>query len=110
MPRPIFQYVGSVNGVEAKLAGEAGIDFVGLANKIAGRFARRIALTFEGAARDLPPALRARAFVTGNPVRAAIFSGDKSRALPRFFPHAAPEDSSLPCVYVTGGAQGSRMI
>jgi UDP-N-acetylglucosamine--N-acetylmuramyl-(pentapeptide) pyrophosphoryl-undecaprenol N-acetylglucosamine transferase len=189
MPRPIFQYVGSVHGVEAKLAGEAGIEFVGvasgklrrssrgplgllsaanlrdafqvpigigqamkavrafrpdvvlatggyvsvppviaaglnripvltheqtvtvgLANKIAGRFARRIALTFEGAMNDLPPALRARAFVTGNPVRDAIFRGVKSHALPRFFPHATAEDSGLPCVYVTGGAQGSRMI
>jgi UDP-N-acetylglucosamine--N-acetylmuramyl-(pentapeptide) pyrophosphoryl-undecaprenol N-acetylglucosamine transferase len=189
MPRPVFRYVGSVNGIEAKLAREAGIDFVGvasgklrrssrgplgllsganlrdafqipigigqamravrafrpdvvlatggyvsvppviaaglngipvltheqtvtvgLANKIAGRFARRIALTFDGALRDLPPALRAKAFVTGNPVRAAIFSGNKEAAVRRFFPGAASEDAALPCVYVTGGAQGSRII
>lgn len=189
MPQPIFRYVGSVHGIEAKLAREAGIDFVGvasgklrrssrgplglfsaanirdafqipvgigqaihavrdfrpdvvlatggyvsvppaiaagligvpvltheqtvtvgLANKIAGRFARRIALTFEGAIGDLPPTLRARAFVTGNPVRAAIFSGEKTHAARRFFPNARPEDASLPCLYVTGGAQGSRII
>jgi UDP-N-acetylglucosamine--N-acetylmuramyl-(pentapeptide) pyrophosphoryl-undecaprenol N-acetylglucosamine transferase len=189
MPQPIFQYVGSNNGIEAKLATEAGIEFVGvasgkmrrssrgplgllsaanikdafqvpvgvaqafravrafrpdvvlatggyvsvppviaagmnrvpvltheqtvtvgLANKIAGRFARRIALTFEGAMQDLPPALRSKAFVTGNPVRAAIFNGDKRRAVQRFFPKAAFEDTILPCLYVTGGAQGSRMI
>jgi UDP-N-acetylglucosamine--N-acetylmuramyl-(pentapeptide) pyrophosphoryl-undecaprenol N-acetylglucosamine transferase len=83
---------------------------VGLANKIAGRFARRIALTFEGAMRDLPQALRAKAFVTGNPVRAAIFSGNKTQAVSRFFPNALPNDDVLPCLYVTGGAQGSRII
>lgn len=189
MPQPLFRYVGSVNGIEAKLAREAGIEFVGvasgklrrssrgplglfsvanlrdafqiplgigqaiqavrafrpevvlatggyvsvppviaaglngipvltheqtvtvgLANKIAGRFAKRIALTFEGAMKDLPPALRARAFVTGNPVRNAIFSGDRATAASRFFPQALPEDRDLLCVYVTGGAQGSRII
>ncbi|MBC8102095.1 MAG: UDP-N-acetylglucosamine--N-acetylmuramyl-(pentapeptide) pyrophosphoryl-undecaprenol N-acetylglucosamine transferase [Cytophagales bacterium] len=84
---------------------------VGLANKIAGRFATRIALTFEGAMDDLPTALRAKAFVTGNPVRAAIFAGDGVSALHRFFPDAAPgADRGLPCVYVTGGAQGSRIL
>ena len=57
---------------------------IGLANKIAARFATRIALTFEGAARELPPSLRSKTFVTGNPVRQAIFGGDKRRAVERF--------------------------
>ena len=82
---------------------------VGLANKIAGRFARRIALSFEGAADDLPPALRAKAFVTGNPVRQAIFDGIKTRGWERFG-FVQKQDASLPTIYVTGGAQGSRMI
>jgi UDP-N-acetylglucosamine--N-acetylmuramyl-(pentapeptide) pyrophosphoryl-undecaprenol N-acetylglucosamine transferase len=81
---------------------------VGLANRIAGRFATRIALSFEGAMNDLPAPLRKKAFVTGNPVRAAIFEGDRSRAIQRF--KFAPEDNALPCVYVTGGAQGSRIL
>ena len=81
---------------------------VGLANRIAARFARRIALTFEGALSDLPPRLRAKAFVTGNPVRAAVFTGDRARAVVRFgFSEA---DDALPTVYVTGGAQGARAI
>lgn len=184
---PVFQYVGSATGIEAKLATEAGIPFagvasgklrrssrgplglltlanlrdafrvpvgiiqamsevrrfrpdivlatggyvsvpavvaarmakvpiltheqtvtVGLANRIAGRFANRIALTFEGAMDDLPPPLRRKSFVTGNPVRAAIFAGDRERARLRF--GFAPEDDDLPCLYVTGGAQGSRII
>lgn len=81
---------------------------VGLANKIAGRFARRIALSFEGARDELPPVLRKRAFVTGNPVRSAIFDGDKMRAARRF--GFAPHDKDLPCMYVTGGAQGARVL
>lgn len=81
---------------------------VGLANRIAARFASRIALTFEGAASDLPPNLRAKTFVTGNPVRAAIFGGDRARAVARFGFDAA--DDALPAVYVTGGALGAQSI
>ena len=81
---------------------------VGLANRIAGRFARRIALTFEGSTADLPQALRGRSFVTGNPVRQAIFAGNRSVAAARF--GFDPTDDNLPCLWVTGGAQGSRLI
>ena len=78
---------------------------VGLANRIAGRFATRIALSFETSLPDLPADLRARAFVTGNPVRQAILGGDPARARARF-----GLLSDLPTVYITGGAQGSRVI
>ncbi len=81
---------------------------IGLANKIAARFATRIALTFEGSATELPPRLRRKAFVTGNPVRLAIFGGDKRRAVERF--GFDPADDSLPTVYVTGGALGAKSI
>lgn len=81
---------------------------VGLANRIAARFAKRIALTFEGAANELPLKLRRKTFVTGNPVRPLIFQGDKTHAQKRFgFDEA---DSHLPTLYVTGGAQGARVI
>ena len=81
---------------------------IGLANKIAARFASRIALTFEGAAQELPPSLRSKTFVTGNPVRQAIFGGNKARAVERF--GFDPTDNSLPTVYVTGGALGAKSI
>lgn len=81
---------------------------IGLANRIAARFATRIALSFEGALEELPPGQRAKAFVSGNPVRAEVFAGDRARAIPRF--GFAPEDDSLPAVYVTGGAQGARVL
>jgi UDP-N-acetylglucosamine--N-acetylmuramyl-(pentapeptide) pyrophosphoryl-undecaprenol N-acetylglucosamine transferase len=184
---PVFRYIGSAAGIEAKLAREAGLDFaavetgklrrssrgplglitrdnlrdlfripvgiiqsvrevrrfrpdvvlgtggyvsvppvvaagllhipvltheqtvtIGLANRIAGRFASRIALTFEGALSDLPPPLRKKAFVTGNPVREAVFQGNRAYAARRF--KFSPDDDGLPCVYVTGGAQGSRIL
>ncbi len=81
---------------------------IGLANKIAARFASRIALTFEGAASELPPGLRSKTLVTGNPVRQAIFGGDKARAVERF--GFDPSENSLPTVYVTGGALGAKSI
>ena len=81
---------------------------IGLANKIAARFATRIALTFDGAASELPPRLRRKTFVTGNPVRQGIFGGNKARAVARF--GFAPDDNALPTIYVTGGALGAQSI
>ena len=81
---------------------------IGLANQIAARFATRIALTFDPAASELPPGLRCKAFVTGNPVRSAIFGGDKARGARRF--GFDPADNGLPTVYVTGGALGAQSI
>ena len=81
---------------------------IGLANQIAARFATRIALTFEGAALELPPSLRRKTVVTGNPVRQAIFGGDRTRAVEQF--GFDPSDNPLPAVYVTGGALGAHSI
>ncbi|HEX9372114.1 MAG TPA: undecaprenyldiphospho-muramoylpentapeptide beta-N-acetylglucosaminyltransferase [Roseiflexaceae bacterium] len=81
---------------------------IGLANRITALLATRIALTFESAARELPPRLRRKAIVTGNPVRPLIFGGDRAEGarLAGF----APEDDHMPAVYVTGGSQGARII
>ncbi len=81
---------------------------IGLANKIAARFATRIALTLEGAASELPTQDRKKVFVTGNPVRAAIFGGDKLRAVGRL--GFDPAENALPTIYVTGGALGAQSI
>ncbi len=80
---------------------------IGLANRIAGRFARRIALTFEESRSLLSTKLAAKATVTGNPLRAELFQGSPENAHRFGF---LPDTSSLPCVYVTGGAQGARVI
>ncbi|MFM7323269.1 MAG: undecaprenyldiphospho-muramoylpentapeptide beta-N-acetylglucosaminyltransferase [Armatimonadota bacterium] len=81
---------------------------VGLANRIAARFARTVALSFEGARGSLPKHRAEQAIVTGNPVRAEVLAGDRARAARRF--GFDPADDGLPCVYVTGGAQGSRLV
>ncbi len=81
---------------------------IGLANQIAARFATRIALTFAGAAQELPARLRAKTLVTGNPVRQAIFGGSKDRATERF--GFDPSENDLPTIYVTGGALGATRI
>jgi len=81
---------------------------IGLANRITARFATRIALSFASAADELPPRLRRKTIVTGNPVRALIFGGDRAEGA-RLAGFAAADDT-LPAVYVTGGSQGARII
>jgi UDP-N-acetylglucosamine--N-acetylmuramyl-(pentapeptide) pyrophosphoryl-undecaprenol N-acetylglucosamine transferase len=80
---------------------------VGLANRIAGRFAQKIALTFEDSQKHLGSRLAGKSVVTGNPLRAELFSGSRHNAGRFGF---LDGDSSLPLVYVTGGAQGARVI
>jgi UDP-N-acetylglucosamine--N-acetylmuramyl-(pentapeptide) pyrophosphoryl-undecaprenol N-acetylglucosamine transferase len=80
---------------------------IGLANRITARCATRIALSFESALAELPPKLRHKAFIAGNPVRPAIFggSGDEAVSLCGF-----DRADSLPTIYVTGGSQGARIL
>ncbi len=75
---------------------------LGLANRITGRFATKIALSFP----DTRGGLRSdRVVVTGNPVRPELLGGRREAALAGF-----GFDAALPLVYVTGGAQGSHRI
>ncbi|MCI0547450.1 MAG: undecaprenyldiphospho-muramoylpentapeptide beta-N-acetylglucosaminyltransferase [Candidatus Rokubacteria bacterium] len=74
----------------------------GLANRIAGRFARRIALSFPPADRTFPPD---RITVTGNPLRPELEGGVAGEAF-----RVLGLEWGLPLVYVTGGAQGSHRV
>lgn len=74
----------------------------GLANRVAGRFAQRIALTFPLTGADFP---KERTVLTGNPLRPELRGGTPEGALVRF-----NLNDSLPVVYVTGGAQGSHRL
>jgi UDP-N-acetylglucosamine--N-acetylmuramyl-(pentapeptide) pyrophosphoryl-undecaprenol N-acetylglucosamine transferase len=74
----------------------------GLANRVAGRFARRIALTFPMTGDEFP---RERTVLTGNPLRPELRGGSRAEACRRF-----GLDSAAPIVYVTGGAQGSHRL
>ena len=74
----------------------------GLANRVAGRFARRIALTFPLSGGEFPTE---RTVLTGNPLRPELRGGVAGDALRRF-----TLDDRLPLVYVTGGALGAHRI
>jgi UDP-N-acetylglucosamine--N-acetylmuramyl-(pentapeptide) pyrophosphoryl-undecaprenol N-acetylglucosamine transferase len=74
----------------------------GLANRIAGRFARFVAVGFQGGGRGFP---EHRVRVTGNPVRPELLGGCAEEARRRF-----RLDAAWPVVYVTGGSQGSHRI
>ena len=74
----------------------------GLANRVAGRFARRIALTFPLTGAELP---KERTVLTGNPLRPELTGGTRAAACRRF----GLEDAG-PIVYVTGGALGSHRL
>lgn len=74
----------------------------GLANRIAGRLARRIAVTFPGTGHSFPPE---RVVVTGNPLRPELAGGARAQACSLF-----RLDGEAPIVYVTGGSLGSHAI
>jgi UDP-N-acetylglucosamine--N-acetylmuramyl-(pentapeptide) pyrophosphoryl-undecaprenol N-acetylglucosamine transferase len=74
----------------------------GLANRIAARFARRIAVSFPGSEDRFPAG---KAVLTGNPLRPELRDGSRAEAIARF-----GLDPALPLVYVTGGAQGAHRI
>jgi UDP-N-acetylglucosamine--N-acetylmuramyl-(pentapeptide) pyrophosphoryl-undecaprenol N-acetylglucosamine transferase len=75
----------------------------GLANRIAGRFARASAVSFPGT--RLP-----RAVVTGNPVRAEIVAADRSPAGRDAARKAFGIPDGLRVVAVAGGSLGARRI
>ena len=73
----------------------------GLANRIAARLARRVAVTFDGGSR----AFGRDVVRTGNPLRPELRHGSRADATARF-----GFDPALPLVYVTGGAQGAHRV
>lgn len=74
----------------------------GLANKIAGKFAKKIALTFEESAAYFPAS---KTVITGIPLRESIFNADKEKAYTLL-----PVERSLPTVYVSGGGLGCHLL
>ncbi len=76
---------------------------VGLANRIAARFANVVAISYES---SRPYFAKARRVVlSGNPVRQVVFGGAAEQGYRRF-----GLDESVALVYITGGAQGSHIL
>jgi UDP-N-acetylglucosamine--N-acetylmuramyl-(pentapeptide) pyrophosphoryl-undecaprenol N-acetylglucosamine transferase len=109
-PRVVFSTGGFVGLPAVVAAALARIPLVvheqtavpGLANRIAGRLAHRIAVTFPDTARVFPPT---KVVWTGNPLRPELRGGSRAAAVAHF-----SLDPSLAVVYVTGGAQGAHRI
>ncbi|HEY3099943.1 MAG TPA: undecaprenyldiphospho-muramoylpentapeptide beta-N-acetylglucosaminyltransferase [Methylomirabilota bacterium] len=109
-PRVVFATGGFVALPVALAAALARVPLVvheqtavpGLANRVAARVARRVALTFADSAQffGATPTV-----VTGNPLRPELRNGRRAAALERF-----GFDPTLPMIYVTGGAQGAHAI
>jgi UDP-N-acetylglucosamine--N-acetylmuramyl-(pentapeptide) pyrophosphoryl-undecaprenol N-acetylglucosamine transferase len=74
----------------------------GLANKIAGRFADKIALTFPESRKYFNPG---KSIVTGLPIRKFIFEGNKKNAYKNF-----GLNPKLKTIYFTGGALGCHIL
>lgn len=76
---------------------------IGSANRLASRRASTLAVSWDQAIEDArEKGITCTVVNTGNPVRASLLQGDPERGLAAF-----DLNSSLPLLYVTGGAKGS---
>ncbi|MEU0663930.1 UDP-N-acetylglucosamine--N-acetylmuramyl-(pentapeptide) pyrophosphoryl-undecaprenol N-acetylglucosamine transferase [Streptomyces lavendulocolor] len=106
-------YVAIPVGLAAKMTGRPLVVHeqtvrLGLANRVLARVAARVAVSAESTVSLLPESAQQTAVVTGNPVRAEVFTGQPDKAV-----HALSLtgfNRAMPTVYVTGGAQGSMQI
>jgi UDP-N-acetylglucosamine--N-acetylmuramyl-(pentapeptide) pyrophosphoryl-undecaprenol N-acetylglucosamine transferase len=74
----------------------------GLANRMAARVARRVAVSWEASRHHFQSSTTV---LTGNPLRPELRLGSREAATARF-----GLDASLPLLYVTGGAQGASRL
>jgi UDP-N-acetylglucosamine--N-acetylmuramyl-(pentapeptide) pyrophosphoryl-undecaprenol N-acetylglucosamine transferase len=74
----------------------------GLANRLIGRLADRVAVTFAVSAGAFPAG---KVVVTGNPIRPTLRTGRRERGFERF-----ALDPGAPLTYVTGGALGAHRV
>jgi len=81
---------------------------VGLANRLLARQAAAVAVSSESTLPLLPAKVRARAVVTGNPVRPEVLDGHADKAIDALGLDGF--DRARPTVYITGGAQGAVQI
>lgn len=111
----VLTFGGYVSFPVARAAHKLGLPLViheqnavpGLANKVASRWADRIAVSVPGSADRFPRAERCA--VTGNPVRQEVL--DLDRAARRAQARAAFDlDPDLPTLLVFGGSQGARSL
>lgn len=69
---------------------------VGLANKVSGRFASKVALASPSSSKYFDPK---RVVITGNPMMSEILEVEEKKSLPK-----------IPTILITGGSRGSQII
>lgn len=112
-PLLLFSKGGYVSVPPCRAAASLGIPYfthesdltMGLATRLNARRADRVLVSYEETRAGMGPALASRTVVTGNPIRAAIRSGDaeKGRAI-------LGAEPVLPVVLFIGGSQGARQV
>lgn len=84
---------------------------VGLANKIGGRLAQKVAVSFHSSAKEFP---QGRVLITGNPLRPQILwaAAEQERRRQELGQAKGAKEKlqHIPNIYITGGAQGSHII
>ena len=83
---------------------------LGLANKINSLFAKKLLLSFSRTYDFLSVKNKAKAIVTGNPVRKIFYSADKTRGLEFIGKFYDISENKLPVVLVTGGSMGAKTL
>ncbi|MDO5110790.1 MAG: undecaprenyldiphospho-muramoylpentapeptide beta-N-acetylglucosaminyltransferase [Clostridia bacterium] len=73
----------------------------GLANRVAGRFADTVCVTFE----DTLSSVGAKGVFTGTPIRPALYEGDAKRGL-----NLAAFDGEKPVLLIMGGSLGAKAV
>jgi UDP-N-acetylglucosamine--N-acetylmuramyl-(pentapeptide) pyrophosphoryl-undecaprenol N-acetylglucosamine transferase len=76
--------------------------FPGVSTRIASQFAREIHLAYPGSESFLPASARARARVTGNPIRGGVLRADRAGARA-----ALGLAAEVPTLFLLGGSQGA---
>lgn len=80
---------------------------VGLTNKIAGKIAKKIFVTFKESLQYFP---KEKTQVIGNPVRDEIFQKNTGTPLLDQLELMKKESETHPIIYISGGGQGSHII
>ena len=74
----------------------------GMANRLIGRLAKKVFVSFEATRQHFPPD---KTELTGNPIRTEVLNGDRNQAFQLF-----QLSDQLPTILVLGGSQGAQKI
>ena len=112
-PLLLFSKGGYVSVPPCRAAASLGIPYfthesdltMGLATRLNARKADRVLVSYEETKAGMGPALASRTVVVGNPIRAAIRSGDADKGR-----EILGAEHGLPIVLFIGGSQGARQV